>query len=502
MMTDSTDLDNRAALLEVDDRPAAPKAPHAVGACPSGDSAILMSTRREGFECRACGAEIILEAPAAPVAPVKAPAAPVAALPILGRPQAPTTRAALPAPTGMKTPAGVDMSPRMARVYSYLNHAGISITPFSTDSTVQAAKGKIAAARDLLLAPRLNGELPPHPTTLDVVTDINNILNRLPENRVAAIGEEAAVSTVAGEGFRGVRAAQGLVVTSVEGQFTGAMTYWSLAGSVDRTALVDAWNAQGLDVELLPKESSEKTALHNAMKKHATKKRLLRKHPDGGWILVDEKTVSDGEGKHKPDYSLGLRVRLEKDAEGKCKLIANRPENFPAEEAGLILKAVRAEYDLALSGKIASTEISMWMTNLVVGKLAGVALRETGGMYFVPKKHTETLKKVRAAFAACSSHTVYKLDAMYSEDTVISVLDGMAREVEQMITTMTGELNANKFGPRGIPGHLAMIDEAKAKLSDYSKFLGKDFTATVKRLDELAGKVSKVTTRASLLEVD
>jgi hypothetical protein len=46
------------------------------------------------------------------------------------------------------------------------------------------------------------------------------------------------------------------------------------------------------------------------------------------------------------------------------------------------------------------------------------------------------------------------------------------------------------------------LDAEKAKVQDYGKFLGRDFSAVTKRIDALRVKVAAVTTRGSLLEVD
>ncbi len=55
-------------------------------------------------------------------------------------------------PPPMKTPHGVPMSARMARVYGWLNDNGVSLTPFSTDDCVERSIAKIEALRDALQA--------------------------------------------------------------------------------------------------------------------------------------------------------------------------------------------------------------------------------------------------------------------------------------------------------------------------------------------------------------
>lgn len=311
------------------------------------------------------------------------------------------------------------------------------------------------------------------------------------------VSEAATLPVDTGAGYQGVRAAQGLVALSVEGKTTGAVMYWHLSGACDLGKLATAWKAQGLDEKILPGTPSETVALSRAAKSQANKHTLVRQHPEGGWVIVHESKTETS-----LDYTLGLRVRIEKDENGKPKLLATKPQGAcDMEEIGRVLREIRAEYDRALT-ELSSQDVSVWIVRLASWHLQAVALRETGGLYFVPSTHIETFKKMKAAIKAATSHVIYEIPAMHSDEAIAAVLDAIVNETETALVEIQNEVTAKDFGTRGIKSRLNALDEAKEKVIGYSKLLGRDLTDLTKRIGKLRGEVAAVATRGSLLEVD
>jgi hypothetical protein len=287
---------------------------------------------------------------------------------------------------------------------------------------------------------------------------------------------------------------------------TGVMTYWHLPGTVDETKLAAAWAAEGLPEENRPRTPSATVALHRACKEQASKARLLRAHPEGGWTLVDERNAKTDEGKRTLAYEVGVRIRLSDALPGRPEQILITPPGGKnaseevKEKAREVGAKVRADFN-AIREQIASVDVSVWLVKFV-GGLGGVALRESGGFYFVPKAHAETLAKVARALAASSTHTVYEIPVMQGSKTVRAVLDGLRIEVASAIKTVESELTDSMLGARAVRNRTDEVDALVTKVRGYAKLFGVSLDDVCDRLAALAVKLATKATRGALLEVD
>src|SRR5512147_3180225 len=55
------------------------------------------------------------------------------------------------------------------------------------------------------------------------------------------------------------------IVTPEAAATAGSISYWRLSGDVDRAKLAKAWQAQGLDLKLLPNVAGDSVALGRAV---------------------------------------------------------------------------------------------------------------------------------------------------------------------------------------------------------------------------------------------
>lgn len=89
-------------------------------------------------------------------------------------------------PPHRKTSHGATMSPRLSRLYTWLQANQVALTDFSTDECVKRELPKLISLKAELLA-MLEGdpiELLPLMYLMDLAADLANIMKRLPENRV------------------------------------------------------------------------------------------------------------------------------------------------------------------------------------------------------------------------------------------------------------------------------------------------------------------------------
>lgn len=89
----------------------------------------------------------------------------------------------LATPPTRKTAHGATMSPRLSRLYTWLQANHVSLGDFSTDSCVQRELPKLERLRDALDALRADE---PARYLDDLAADLACLMRRLPSARVAA----------------------------------------------------------------------------------------------------------------------------------------------------------------------------------------------------------------------------------------------------------------------------------------------------------------------------
>lgn len=283
---------------------------------------------------------------------------------------------------------------------------------------------------------------------------------------------------------------------------TGAVVFWALSGSLEVARLTETWAAEGLDTEWLLPVPSPVVALRRAVQAQVSRGQFTAEHPDGGWVLVDEKKDD-----HALSYAVGLRFRLtpvEKDDEATVRVVEliDIPAHIDAAAAQSTLDAVRAEFGMLRRGIVESVDVSSWLTKLLDKHLSSVALRESGGFYFVPRQSVETWGKIKRALGAVSAYKLAEIPAMRSTETVAAVLDAVRRESDVALSEMENELNLGTLGNRGNANRIKACDVLKAKVVGFEKLLGLKLAEVVARIDALRGKLEAVTTRTETLIID
>jgi hypothetical protein len=137
----------------------------------------------------------------------------------------------------------------------------------------------------------------------------------------------------------------------------------------------------------------------------------------------------------------------------------------------------------------------------LVGRLHAVALRDSGGIYFVPRDGVKAYRVVKAALAGCSSHVMHEIPALKSSEAIAAILDAISTEVQTEINTLDGALNLNEIGPRAAVNRREHLSALAAKVSSYEKLLGRPLGDALAKIAAMSDRLSKVTTRTANLEV-
>ena len=274
----------------------------------------------------------------------------------------------------------------------------------------------------------------------------------------------------------------GLVaVQAGDGTTCGAITWWALSGVVDMEDLMDAFDAEGLDRAFLPPLPEAATALGRAAAECADKRTLVRPLDRRGmWEIVTESVVEDEHQAPRLTHSFECRVELRPD---KTALVVPEDHRFA--------KKILAAYGV-FRGSLTSTDLSYWLSGMVNRVASAVALRERGGMYFVPKAHMETWRRVARTLRACSAHVVYEVPALKTDEAVEAILTAVRHDAELELKAMEEYMArpAEKISTRGLNAYARQCAEVRAKLEHYAALLGVALPDMAERAENLAGAIN------------
>jgi hypothetical protein len=272
-----------------------------------------------------------------------------------------------------------------------------------------------------------------------------------------------------------------LIVADLGGStVAGQVVWWTLRGSIDLDVVADLAEAVGAAPPLVPSPTAR---LKRAITDHARANEIVRPSRKGGFLLVSEGAGADGENEYAPD----VRVFIGEDGEPSCEGLDDAR-----------CAAVRAAFAESAS-RLCATDMSNWLGGRAIRRVRAVALRETGGFYFVPAAHTETWATITSGLSAESAHRFYTLDAHTNETAMAAVVEAITAEAEALIGQISDRLadSERSMNARGIAGRTRDLDDLQEKLATYERCLG----VSLARLSARAQAV-KATLAAEMLEAD
>lgn len=265
----------------------------------------------------------------------------------------------------------------------------------------------------------------------------------------------------------------------------GAVTYWRLSGSIPHADLAAAWAAAGLPEAELPRLPSPETVLRRTV----TALREARRHVDplarrGAWAVVDVRPTADD-----LDFRTTAKVFYvpeTADAAGNVTPAELRVET----DDDKLADTIRATY-AEQAGLLTSTDISAWLIRRVEA-LQAVSLRDSGGVYFVPKGGVAYWRLIAGVLAETTRHTVFQIPALPNQDAAAAILDAIMDEVTTAVARIDAELTAepeDRIGPRALRARTATCHELASKVGVYEDLLGRSLADLRTQLDELEARV-------------
>lgn len=261
----------------------------------------------------------------------------------------------------------------------------------------------------------------------------------------------------------------------------GAIVLWRLDGGAHFNKLMMALDARGItDKRLLPDLPSPEVALRRAVQAQVEPRLLVRSLPNRtGYALVREST--DAASSTDPlSYKVVLTVKATKD-------MGNAYEGDPQ-----LAAAVQAAYNRNLDA-LDSRDVANWLADSV-RILQAVALRDTGGVYFIPRTTLSLWQALTASLKEASATVCSEIPALTSDEAVAAVLDAVTREAEDLIKSMTEDIaqvgTPDGLGSRAVQTRQARAEALAQKLTAYEALLGTSLDAVRANTDGLKANLA------------
>jgi len=270
----------------------------------------------------------------------------------------------------------------------------------------------------------------------------------------------------------------------------GLISWWRLSGSLPCARLEMVWETAGLDPKLLPHPPSPKVALGRTAA--AAAKQLpvkARAHPldgaRGGWAIVVQSAQA------QLGSAWGSVVATLRLGDGG-KLVAEiEPEYQERLAVWLPIFFEDAQQTLAVE------DISAWLT-WRAKELHAVALRDTGGVYFIPETDTAAYRATAAAIESASDHKLYEVPAVKTEKAVEAILAAVIAESDAIVTELETEIDTTELGPRALGSRRALCGEILTKVEKYEGLLGRSMISIRDRIEGLRAIIVEAELAASV----
>lgn len=275
------------------------------------------------------------------------------------------------------------------------------------------------------------------------------------------------------------------ILNDVNPENAGAVIYFRRGGAhVGCSDLRKAWEAKDLDDQELPKAPTAATALKRALDEQKSRNVLVRPlKGERGYALVLEKHDEDTD----LDYTVDLTVRLD-DMKLATFSNANHPLASLITAKQLYHRTVYNEQD-----------ISSFIID-VAKKHDAVSLRDTGGIYFIPRTHLDEFNKRAEVLEKVSGLTVFRIPAEDSDSTVKAVLAAIEEEAQRGIEEVKAFMHpedGNQPGERAIKTKLSKVKELSSKVSRYEGLLGESLESFKNKLSSLQTDMTVMTLASS-----
>ena len=106
-------------------------------------------------------------------------------------------------------------------------------------------------------------------------------------------------------------------------------------------------------------------------------------------------------------------------------------------------------------------------------KLYGVALRQSGGVYWIPEKAIEPWGKVAAVVErACPGSAIYTIGIRRDEQSARLLTAAVRAEITAEVEAINGELDSGEMGQRAVRTRKARLEELEQRAAQFEAWTG------------------------------
>lgn len=273
-----------------------------------------------------------------------------------------------------------------------------------------------------------------------------------------------------------------MVVPDAGGARAGAVTWWRLSSATDYDNLRVAWEAAGFPANELPAPPSDASALRRALEMFKEDAHtLIRSVPrkQAAFAVVDEEAGED----ECLEYEVRFEVWIDYDASA-----IQFDRDVDDELAEKLVQRFEQERRTLHHG-----DVSSWLVKRAYAH-AVVALRETGGVYFVPETQTERWAAFAKVIESVGVGTVYQVPAMKTDKAVEAIMAAVIAEAGSEVAKLEEELqDIESLGARSLKARAKAVATIGDKLRTYEELLGQKIGDLSQRLQEIDARVVDAT---------
>ncbi len=237
----------------------------------------------------------------------------------------------------------------------------------------------------------------------------------------------------------------------------GSVVFWSLTQFSNRERLMDGWGGMGLG-GFVPDTRSPTAILKSALETVLGGPRVLIRPLEkrDGFAVVEEQR-----GEDENVYESGLTARL--TPEGRINFNRDHPRS------GEVLEAYTEHV-----GRLDSDQVATALVK-VMKSLSGIALKKSGGCYYIPADRVSYWVAATEALERASvggSHACYRINNVMDAQAVRAVRDALRSEVMGEVGTIEADIASLELGRRALDTRVEAAKRLRLKIALYEGILG------------------------------
>ncbi len=241
----------------------------------------------------------------------------------------------------------------------------------------------------------------------------------------------------------------------------GVITYFSLTSGVEGDLLNQALSDAGFRESThigLPTPRKALTRTLEAASGHNIFRRNSRDGSPGSYLVRQEPNEEDG----LPNFTVLVRALVNS---------TGNPEFSPVDDEGKgMAEEMRKDFWTHISD-VTSTDISSWLIHEAY-KLDAIALRDHGGVYFIPRDFVGAWKKLVKVLEEQTVCRVHMIPSMKAEDTLDAIVDSLIDQAERFTEKLEEDLSNDELGERALEGRGRESQGWLEKVARYEQLLG------------------------------